>query len=256
MVYNFHAHTPRCRHATGSEREYIEAAISAGVKDWGFSEHIPFIFPNGRENSYRLPLVEVQDYINTVNELKVEYKDRIDIYLGFEMEYYPEYFEQMVEDARGWGAEFLILGQHSVGDEPYFFFWSTEPTENEDYLKDYVSRVVAAIKSGVITYVAHPDMINYIGSEEIYEREMIKICKAAQRHNVPLEINLLGIRDNRNYPVEKFWKLLEGTNVPVVLGFDAHDIKGARDLESIPTALEICKKYNLNLIDKPKLIRP
>lgn len=256
MVYNFHAHTPRCHHATGSEREYIEAAISAGVKDWGFSEHIPFIFPNGRENSYRLPLVEVQDYINTINKLKVEYKDRINIYLGFEMEYYPEYFEQMVEDARSWGAEFLILGQHSVGDEPNFFFWSTEPTENEEYLKDYVSRIVAAIKSGVITYVAHPDMINYIGDEEIYEREMIKICKAAEEHNVPLEINLLGIRDNRNYPHEKFWKLLEGMNVPVVLGFDAHDVKGARDLESIPIALEICKKYNLKLADKVKLIRP
>lgn len=256
MVYNFHAHTHRCRHATGTEREYIEAAIAAGIKDWGFSEHIPFIFPNGKENSYRVPMVEVNDYINTINELKVEYKDKINIHLGFEMEYYKEYFGEMVDNARRWGAEYLILGQHSVGTEPEFFFWSTEETENVDYLKDYASRVVAAIESGVFTYIAHPDMFNFVGDEDIYNEEMVKILKAAEEHNVPLEINFLGIRDNRNYPTEKFWKLAEGYNVSVVFGFDAHDVCGAADLASLPRALEICKKYNLNVLDKLKLIRP
>ncbi len=256
MDYNFHAHTPLCRHATGTEREYIEAAIAAGIKHWGFSEHIPFIFPNGKENSYRVPMVEAKDYINTVNKLKMEHKDKINIHLGFEMEYYPEHFEEMVENARRWGAEYLILGQHSVGSEPDFFFWSTERTENLEYLKDYVSRVIAAIKSGVITYVAHPDMFNFVGDDDIYNEEMIKILKAAEKYNVPLEINFLGIRDNRNYPTERFWKLAECYNVPVVFGFDAHDVAGAQDLASLPRALEICKKYNLRVLDKLELIKP
>ncbi len=256
MDYNFHAHTWRCSHAAGTEREYIEAAIAAGIKEWGFSDHIPFIFPNGKENSYRVPMVEAQDYINTINELKMEYKNRINIHFGYEMEYYPEYFDKMVEDARGWGAEYLILGQHSVGSEPEFFFWSTEATENEEYLKDYVNRVVAAIESGVFTYIAHPDMFNFTGNEGIYNEEMIKIIKAAEKYNVPLEINFLGIRDNRSYPTERFWRLAEGYNVPVVFGFDAHDVAGACDLASLPRALEICKKYNLNVLDRPKLIKP
>ena len=45
MDYNLHTHTYRCSHATGTEREYIEAAISAGIKIMGFSDHIPFKFP-------------------------------------------------------------------------------------------------------------------------------------------------------------------------------------------------------------------
>ncbi len=256
MDYNFHAHTPLCRHATGTEREYIEAAIAAGIKEWGFSDHIPFIFPNGKENSYRVPMVEVNDYINTVNKLKVEYKDKINIHFGFEMEYYPEYFDEMVENARRWGAEYLILGQHSVGAEPDFFFWSTEETENIEYLKDYVSRVVAAIRSGVITYVAHPDMFNFVGDDDIYNEEMAKILKAAEKYNVPLEINFLGIRDNRNYPTEKFWRLAADYDISVVFGLDAHDVQGARDLTSLERALEICKKYNLRVVDKLELIKP
>lgn len=256
MDYNFHAHTHRCNHATGTEREYIEAAIAAGIKEWGFSDHIPFIFPGGRENSYRVPMVEVYDYINTINELKMEYKDKINIYLGFEMEYYSEYFPEMVENARRWGAEYLILGQHSVGTEPEFFFWSTEKTDNVAYLKDYVCRVVAGIESGVITYVAHPDIINYVGNDDIYHEEMSKICKASKECDVPLEINFLGIREGRNYPVEKFWKIAGEFGSPVVFGLDAHNVTGACDLESLPYAIEICKKYNLNVLDRVKLIRP
>ena len=33
MIANYHTHTFRCNHATGTDREYVEAAIRAGVKD-------------------------------------------------------------------------------------------------------------------------------------------------------------------------------------------------------------------------------
>ena len=41
---NLHNHTFRCHHATGTDREYIEAAIRNGVRVLGFSDHTPQIF--------------------------------------------------------------------------------------------------------------------------------------------------------------------------------------------------------------------
>lgn len=254
MNYNFHTHTYRCNHATGAEREYIEAAVEAGIKELGFSDHIPFIFPNGKENSYRVPMREAQEYIDSINALKEEYKDKINIHVGFEMEYYEEYFEAMLDNARKWGAEYLILGQHSVGAEPEFFFWCTEKTENLEYLKEYVDRVVAAIMSGVFTYVAHPDIMNFVGDIDIYNKEMRKICEASKKYSVPLEINFLGIRDARCYPTEKFWAIAGEVGSPVVFGFDAHDAEAAGDLDSLPIAMKICQKYNLNVLKRPELI--
>ena len=35
MKMNLHTHTPRCHHAIGSEREYIERAIAAGLDTLG-----------------------------------------------------------------------------------------------------------------------------------------------------------------------------------------------------------------------------
>ena len=41
LVSNYHAHTTRCGHAFGTEREYIEAAIECGIREFGFSDHAP-----------------------------------------------------------------------------------------------------------------------------------------------------------------------------------------------------------------------
>ena len=32
MIANYHTHTWRCRHADGTEREYVERAIEGGLK--------------------------------------------------------------------------------------------------------------------------------------------------------------------------------------------------------------------------------
>jgi len=253
MDYNLHTHTYRCSHATGTEREYIDAAIKAGIKIMGFSDHIPFKFPDGEEYFYRVPMAQAREYIETINSLKEEYKDQIELHVGFEVEYYPEHFEEMVRAAYMWGAEYLILGQHSVGKYPYVH-WTTARTDDEELLKEYVECVVQGIKSGVFTYVAHPDIMNFTGDEELYDKEMRKICKASKECGVPLEINFLGIRDMRNYPCEKFWRIAGIENAPVVFGLDAHDVSGAKDLDSLKKAEEMCEKYNLNLLTRPKLI--
>ena len=45
MKHNYHTHTVRCRHAQNTEREYIEAAIAAGIETLGFADHAPQILP-------------------------------------------------------------------------------------------------------------------------------------------------------------------------------------------------------------------
>lgn len=47
MLCNYHTHTFRNRHSSGTEREYIEAAIGCGIRTLGFSEHAPYRYPDG-----------------------------------------------------------------------------------------------------------------------------------------------------------------------------------------------------------------
>ena len=107
MNYNYHTHTYRCHHASGTEEEYILKAIEGGIKYMGFADHIPQIFPDGYESSYRVPMAEAENYFETIKALREKYADKIDIKIGFETEYYPLYFDKMTEAMIKFGCEYL-----------------------------------------------------------------------------------------------------------------------------------------------------
>lgn len=252
MNYNYHTHTSMCGHASGTMVEYIEKAIEGGIEYMGFSDHIPHINKDGTEASYRVPYNRANEYITEILTLREKYKDKIEISVGFESEYYPEVFADMVNDAIKFGGEYLILGAHFLTESRSKC--TISPTDSLKDLKEYVLNVTEAIKSGVFTYVAHPDIFNFIGEVSVYKEEMRKICKASYEYNIPLEINFLGIRDNRNYPNEVFWEVVGEEKSPVTFGFDAHTADSACDRESQKNAEEIVRKYKLNYIGRPKLI--
>jgi len=254
MICNYHTHTFRCHHAEGTEREYIENAIAGGIKKMGFSDHMPFIFPDGFRSDYRVDPEDAEDYAATVLSLKEEYRGEIEIYLGFEMEFYPKYFDRMYSDALRFGAEYLILGQHFTRNEHPDGFYCGCPTSSMEELKCFVDDTVSGIESGVFSYVAHPDLINFKGECEVYKKEMRRICEAAKTAGIPLEINLLGIRRNRCYPNPDFWRVAGEVGCKAVLGFDAHTAPDAYDAESIPAAERLAEECGVVIEDDPKLV--
>jgi len=255
MDYNYHAHTARCGHARDEDEAYIRRAIDCGVRSMGFSDHIPFRFPDGHESTYRIPVDQVGNYFASLRALREKYKDQIDLKIGFEMEYYPLHFDAMLANARAWGAEYLILGQHFIGNEhPGGFYVALESDGRTDQLEEYVTCVVEGMHTGVFTYVAHPDLFHFKGDMADYEREMRKICVASRQTGIPLEINLLGIRAGRHYPVDAFWAIAGQEGCPVTFGFDSHDARAAYDGASLSRAQELVRTYGLNYIGEPRLI--
>ena len=255
MDYNLHTHTWRCSHATGAEEEYILRAIENGIVCMGFSDHIPFRCADGYEAvGTRIPMAQATDYVLDLQALREKYRDRIEIHIGFETEYFPEHFEEMLENARVWGAEYLILGQHYVMPEHPNGRHSNIPTENAAALKAYADSLVAAMGTGVFTYVAHPDVFRFTGDPAIYREAMRKVCVASRERNVPLEINFYGIRDHRYYPAEAFWQVAGEERCPVTFGFDSHDVHSAYDGESLERARHLVEKYDLRYIGRPPLV--
>lgn len=224
MKFNLHTHTPRCRHAIGSEREYIEFAIASGIETLGFSDHAPMPFHNGYYSTMRMFPEETVGYFETLLQLREEYKDRIRILIGFEAEYYPHIFDEFLAYIRKFPVEYLILGQHFLFDEvgsPYV----ARECDREDYLTAYVRQCCEGMKRGVFTYLAHPDVFHFTGSDNFYDTQMRLICETAKETNTPLEINLLGADEKRAYPRERFWRIAGEVGNIAILGYDAHKPK-------------------------------
>ncbi|MBQ8332005.1 MAG: histidinol-phosphatase [Clostridia bacterium] len=255
-MVNYHAHTFRCRHATGAERQYLERAIQNGVTHFGFSDHSPFVFPDGHESWYRVPMNLRYEYMESLGKLREELRGKIELFIGFEMEYLPAYFDDMLKTVNEVGGEYLILGQHFLGNEHPELIHAARGSDDETMLSAYTAQVIEGMETGVFSYVAHPDFFKFTGDEGVYEAYDRKLCRAAVRLGIPLEINLLGIRGKRIYPRESFWRVAAEEGAEVVIGFDTHDTKAAYDEKSLPVAMALIESYGLNYNPYPTLICP
>ena len=252
MIANYHTHTYRCHHARGTERGYIDTAIAGGIKYLGFSEHAPFVFPSGKESSHRMYMEDRFGYVDRLRRLREEYKGRIDLKIGFELEYCREHFREMFNIAKDCGVEYLILGQHTIGDNDDV--WSTKESDSVERLDNYVEHVCEAMRTGVFSYVAHPDVINFTGDTDVYLEKMRRICETSLETGIPLEINFWGMHENKHYPRADFWKMVGEMGCDVVYGCDAHERSAVYDERSLGIAEDMRKKYGLKVIDIPHMI--
>jgi len=253
MICNLHAHTPRCNHASGTEREYIENALAAGLKVFGFADHAPYPFPDGYRSGFRMRVDQTEDYVTTLLALREEYRGRIDVKIGYEAEYYPRCFRDFLKNITSYPVDYIIMGQHFLENEMEGKY-SGRTTENEADLVQYVDQVIEGLDTGVYTYVAHPDLMNYVGDAAVFEKHYGRLIEHAKKLNVPLEINLLGIRDHRAYPHDRFFALCGEMGAPVCTGCDAHSADMAYDGPSYAVAMEMKEKFGLKMVDCPALV--
>ncbi len=256
MKANYHTHTARCKHASGTEREYVEAAIANGLKILGFADHTPYPMPADHSHSIRMGMQELEDYVNTVLALRDEYRNDIEIHLGLEVEYFPTYFEKLREAISDYPIEYFLLAQHYLGNSAPGEMYCASPTEDPEKLTAYCDQVISAIDMGCFTYLAHPDLPCFTGDDVIYETQMRRICRRAKEASLPLEINFIGIGYGRHYPDERFWKIVGQESCDVILGLDAHQLIHFQFQDTHAKALEIVKKYDLHLLEDVKLKKP
>ncbi len=250
MKANYHTHTYRCHHAFGSEWEYVEKAIEAGMEILGFADHTPYPFPDGYRSRVRMLPEQLPHYIETIEKLRSLYGDRIEILCGLETEYYPDLFEDYLEMLRANpGVQYLILSQHFYGNEYDTGLHMRMPVEEEALLARYVDQLIAGMETGRFLYVGHPDLRCFAGDVELYKKHMRRLCRRAKELNMPLELNLLGYRDGLWYPRDEFWQVAGEEGCTAILGSDAHrpeHIYIAKDAEDLK---ELAKKYGLHLAE-------
>ncbi len=252
-MVNFHTHTYRCNHAAGEDREYVEAAIQAGYKVLGFSDHCPNVYPDGYVSDIRMKLSEIDGYFDSLTSLRDEYKNDIKIYIGYENEYIPELLYEQDKILSEYPIDFLIQGQHSIRQENYSPYTGIE-TLDKDILYSYTKLAVNGIKSGRYLYLAHPDLINFKGDSKMYEECAHKICKTLKEYDKPYEFNMLGYWQKRHYPVEAFIDIASEYKLKAIIGTDAHDPGELLKTREREKATSLLKEKGFEIIEYDYLL--
>ena len=250
FVHSYHNHTSRCHHASGTDEEYVKAAIKGGLRLFGFSDHAPHNYFGDYASSVRMTPAELPEYCSSVRALKEKYKGEIDIRLGLEMEYFPVLFEKDLALYKECGVEYLILAQHFIGNE-------STPDKCDCYTGDdsqkrltsYVDQCIAGLRTGVVSYYAHPDFLNFTGDLDFYESECDRLILAAKELSVPVEINLLGLSTGRHYPREAFFKRVARNSHFAVIGRDAHSPDRVNNQDELAEALRFADRCGVDVRD-------
>ena len=79
MKTNYHTHTTRCMHATGSDEDYVLSAIKGGYQELGFSDHTPWKYHTDYVADMRMLPEELPGYVESLRSLREKYRDQISI---------------------------------------------------------------------------------------------------------------------------------------------------------------------------------
>lgn len=256
MQYNLHTHTARCNHATGADREYVEAAIQAGYGVLGFADHCPQFFPDtDYYSTFRMRPGEFEGYAQSVRALQKEYAADIQILLGIETEYYPKTFAALTEFVRPYHLDYLIMGQHFIGNEyDAGSYYASRQSNERRLLSIYVRQVVEGLETGHFTYLAHPDILNYPYDDDFYREQMTVLCRRAKELGIPLEYNILGHINRKCYPAEKFWRIAAETGNSVVLGVDAHAPEALLNRAAYDECAEILAAHGMQPMEWQQIV--
>lgn len=227
---NYHTHTWRCRHAQGTERDYVLAAVRAGVDILGFSDHAPFPDYNF---GLRMPYDELRPYLDAIDRLTRAFVSDIILYKGLEIEYIPQYQSYYEGLLTREGMDYLLLGEHFYPDGQGVVRNIYHARSTADAVK-YARAVVRGMETGLFCMVAHPDLftLGQFAWDENWEEAADLIVDASVRTGVVLEFNANGLRRGIHdypdgprlmYPHHRFWEKAARAGVPVVIGSDCHE---------------------------------
>ena len=251
---NYHTHTFRCNHCEGTEEQMIRAAIKAGMTELGFSDHMPWPTIDGETQRIRMSPNDIQDYVDTLVHLREKYKDQIAIYIGFEAEYFPKRADWLWEVKNTYPIDYYILGHHYHEYEArgrYFAYYD----DHKNRCKHYYDSREQALRSGLFTYFAHPDI--YMANVKITKEEIDvahKLCKLCRELDIPMEYNLAGCKFKLKtpdcYPRDEFWKIVAGEKVKVVIGGDYHDPYRILDDPFYENAYNFLSSLGVEILEK------
>ena len=242
-LFNLHTHTYYC---DGSDDpvKYVAAALQAGFHTLGFSGHAPVPFTNGFAIQSR---DELKNYCLSINKLKKEYSDQIDILLGLEIDYIKGNNMDFLDLKKTWGLDYMIGSVHLVrngGDKGLWFIDGPRVEAFDKGLRDIfnmdIKRAVKAyydqINQMVLTQkpdiVGHMDKIKmhnqgrYFREDDLwYENMWMNTLELIRQSGLVIEVNTRGIYTGRCpdlYPGVEILKEARGMKIPVTLSSDAH----------------------------------
>lgn len=242
-LFNLHTHSHFCDGKEAPE-EYVQRAIDLGFHTLGFSSHAPVPF----KNHFAVKEERLDEYLNTIRNLRKNYKTQIQILLSLEIDYIPGITKDFIEFSKSCNLDYTIGGVHLIRNKEIDDLWFIDGPRQEPYddglqklfngngrrgVEAYYNQVLEMIATQKPDIVAHLDKIKmhnknrYFSEDEGWYKNIVwKILKfISDESNTIIEVNTRGLYKKRAdtfFPSPEILEQINHLNIPVTLSSDAH----------------------------------
>jgi histidinol-phosphatase (PHP family) len=122
-ISDYHIHTPYCGHAHGTIIKYVETAISKGMKEIYFTDHLGRYYLSELQKKrywdWGMDSNKLDRYVLEINDVKNIYRNAIDIRIGLEIDYIEgaeDKIDPIIEKYPFDFIDSLVLTSRSLGD--------------------------------------------------------------------------------------------------------------------------------------------
>ena len=239
---NLHGHTTYCDGKNRAE-EYILEAIEKNFVSIGLSGHSYVYF----DKEPNMSLEGTLKYIEELKILKEKYKDKIQVYIGIEADFYSGFNPKLDKNL---GLDYRIGSVHYVKDKvkdeyycvddtPEILAYAIENYDNGDeksLICAYYDNIIEMIHTQKPDILGHLDLVRKFNGDgkyfdensEWYNKKVDEVLDEISKTDIIVEINTGGISrgwTKTPYPSAFILKKILSKNIPITLSSDAHSVE-------------------------------
>ena len=235
---DYHLHTHNSTDSTASMESMIESALSKGLTDICFTDHLDLDYPHYEDLPEDAFDLDAKAYHKEISFYRDKYKDRIHIGYGVEVGMQTHIAKDNSDYVRSEPFDFVIASIHLINrKDPYYpDFW--DGVDPAKILKEYFELTLENLKLfddydvlGHLDYLTRyvPDGDNSYYSYQRYSKEIDAILLHIIKNDKGLDLNSKpifkgGTDPNPHRDVLKRYKELGGKII--TFGSDAHKPEG------------------------------
>lgn len=230
MNTDYHIHTRFCNHASGSMKDFIESAINKELNEISFLDHLT-LFEKDFKNS--MTDKEVGLYLYSIKKLALEYKYKISIKSGLEVDYHPDFFKTSEKIISKYDFDLIGASVHFVEG---FNIASRRCQKDYNHIphnelaKKYFNALYDMLEYDFFDMICHFDLINKFKPDLNFEKDkkirakIEKILNRIKDKKKIVEINTSGFLHplSRQYPDKWIIKECIKLEIPLVFSSDSH----------------------------------
>lgn len=230
QLVDYHIHTRLCGHAQGEIEEYVQQAISVGLAEMGFSDHIYLYFlpPAARDAELAMAEDQMETYLDWVRQMRARFPE-IRIRLGIEADFMPGHETQLARILEQHQWDYVLGSVHYIDgwgfDDPrYIDRW--EAADVDEVYEKYFALVQEAAKTRLFDVMAHVDLVKKFGHRPTSDPTDLygRVAQTFADAGVCYEISTGGLTKPvaELYPEDRLLHACHAAGVPITMGSDAH----------------------------------